>query len=134
MVWPPSASRHKLIASIFSYKNALTNDMRQMYGFLRLASRLANPFGHPSQVRTQVLLLQTCVDLRRLASPFGQGFIYFIYINLHCRRSLSFQARFAGEQKAAVGEREGLQNGDSGEGKGVKVTPLLPLPHRYIYT
>ena len=33
-------------------------------GFLRLASRLANPFGHPSQV----LFLQTCVDLRvRLA-------------------------------------------------------------------
>ena len=43
--------------------------MREIYGSLRLA----NPFGHPSQVRTQVLLLQTCVDLRRLASPFGQG-------------------------------------------------------------
>ena len=40
--------------------------------FLRLASRLANPFGHPSQVCMQVLVLQTCVDLRRLASPFGQ--------------------------------------------------------------
>ena len=49
--------------------------MRESYDFLRLASRLANPFGHPSQVRTQVLVLQTCVDLRRLASPFGQGFI-----------------------------------------------------------
>ena len=36
--------------------------MREIYGFLRLASRLANPFGHPSQVRTQVLVLQTCVD------------------------------------------------------------------------
>ena len=48
--------------------------MREIYGFLRFASRLANPFGHPSQVRTQVLVLQTCVDLRRLASPFGQGF------------------------------------------------------------
>ena len=47
--------------------------MREIYGFLRLASRLANPFGHPSQVRTQVLVLQTYVDLRRLASPFGQG-------------------------------------------------------------
>ena len=55
---------------ICCYKNALTNDMREIYGFLRLA----NPFGHPSQVRTQVLVLQTCVDLRRLASPFGQGF------------------------------------------------------------
>ena len=43
--------------------------MREIYGFLRLA----NPFGHPSQVRTQALVLQTCVDLRRLASPFGQG-------------------------------------------------------------
>ena len=30
-------------------------------------------FGHPSQVRTQVLVLQTCVDLRQLASPFDQG-------------------------------------------------------------
>ena len=38
--------------------------MREIHGFLRLA----NPFGHPSQVRTQVLVLQTCVDLRvRLA-------------------------------------------------------------------
>ena len=42
--------------------------MREIYGFLRLASRLANPFGHPSQVRMQVLVLQTCIDLRvRLA-------------------------------------------------------------------
>ena len=30
-------------------------------------------FGHPSQAHAQVLVLQTCVDLRRLASPFGQG-------------------------------------------------------------
>ena len=38
--------------------------MRKIYGFVRLV----NPFGHPSQVRTQVLVLQTCVDLRvRLA-------------------------------------------------------------------
>ena len=29
-----------------------------------------SPFGHPSQVRTQVLVLQTCVDLSRLASNF----------------------------------------------------------------
>ena len=47
--------------------------MRKIYGFFRLASRLANPFGHPSQVPMQVLVLQTCIDLRRLASPFGQG-------------------------------------------------------------
>ena len=43
--------------------------MREIYGFLRLV----NPFGHPSQVNKQVLVLQTCDDLRRLASPFGQG-------------------------------------------------------------
>ena len=48
--------------------------MREIYDFLRLASGLANTFGHPSQVRTQVLVLKTCVDLSRLASPFGQGF------------------------------------------------------------
>ena len=35
---------------------------------IELASRVANPFGHPSQVRMQVLVLKTCVDLRvRLA-------------------------------------------------------------------
>ena len=45
--------------------------LNRIYGFLRLASRLANPFCHPWQVRTQVLVLQACVDLRRLPSPFG---------------------------------------------------------------
>ena len=59
---------------ICCYKNALTNDIREIYGFLRLASRLANPFGHPSQVHTQVLLLQSCVDLRvRLASGLNHA-------------------------------------------------------------
>ena len=38
--------------------------MREIYGFLRLASRLADPLGHPSQVRTQELALTSCVDLR----------------------------------------------------------------------
>ena len=42
----------------------------RLYGLRELASRLANPFGHHSQVR---LVLQTCADLRWLASPFGQG-------------------------------------------------------------
>ena len=58
---------------ICCYNNALTNDMREIYGFLRLASRLANPFGHLSQVHMQVLVLQTCVDLRRRASLFWPG-------------------------------------------------------------
>ena len=35
--------------------------------------RLPNLFGHPSQVRAQVLVLQICVDLP-VESSFGQGF------------------------------------------------------------
>ena len=54
------------------YKNALTNDMHEMYGFLRAASWLVDPFGHSLQVCTQVLVLQTCIDLHRLVSLFGQ--------------------------------------------------------------
>ena len=41
--------------------------------FCDLRADFANLFGHLSQIRRQVLLLQTCVDLHRLASPFGQG-------------------------------------------------------------
>ena len=86
-VWTLNASGHKLIAS--------QQYMSGIYGFLRLAwtceptcesvwppfaslyassgfanlCRLVSPFGHPSQVCTQVLVLQTCVDLRiRLAT------------------------------------------------------------------
>ena len=44
------------------------------YDLRELASRLANPFGHPSQGRMQVLVCKlalTCIDLRvRLASGF----------------------------------------------------------------
>ena len=47
--------------------------MREICDLRELRSRLANPFGHPSQVRSQVLVLQTCVDFRRLASPLGEG-------------------------------------------------------------
>ena len=44
--------------------------MRKIYGFLRLASLLANPFGHPSQVSSArkfwfCKLTFTCVDLRK---------------------------------------------------------------------
>ena len=34
-----------MIASNLSYKNELTSGMREIYGFLRLASRLVSPFG-----------------------------------------------------------------------------------------
>ena len=43
-------TQRKSTQVICCYKNALTNYMREIYGFLRFASRLANPFGHPSQV------------------------------------------------------------------------------------
>ena len=51
IVWPPNASRHKLIASQLY--------MLGIYDFCdlcKLESRLANPFGRPSQVRRQVLV------------------------------------------------------------------------------
>ena len=39
-----------------------------------LASRLANPFGHPmSQVRRQVLVLQSCVDFRQYIWTYFLG-------------------------------------------------------------
>ena len=60
-VWPLKTSRHKLITSQLY--------MREIYDFVRVASQLANPFVHPSQVRTQVLVLQTCFDLRESVWP-----------------------------------------------------------------
>ena len=59
--------------------------MREIYGFLRLAS----PFGlHLSQVRTQICKLAlTCVDLRvRLAGAlnmkiFSRVFNSFLFVN-----------------------------------------------------
>ena len=71
--------------------------------------RLANPFGHPSQVRTQVLVLQTCVDLRRLASPFGQGFrdvkiyIFWLKRHLYARNTLRLRIHSQAE-KLSVAE------------------------------
>ena len=57
--------------------------MREIYGLLRLA----NPFGHPSQVRTQVVVLQTCVDLRvRLARALNnklRPIFCGLYINIY---------------------------------------------------
>ena len=46
-----------------------------------LASRLANPFVHPSLVNPQFLVLHTYFDLHGLASLFGQGQILFL--NFH---------------------------------------------------
>ena len=47
---------------ICCYKNTLTNDMREIYGFLWLASPLVNLFA-THRKSAQVLVLQTCVDL-----------------------------------------------------------------------
>ena len=49
----------------------------------KLASRPANPFGHPSQIRSQVLVLQICIDLHRLESPFCQGFTVLESTHVH---------------------------------------------------
>ena len=91
-VWPPNTSRHKLIASQLY--------IREVYDFLQLAwtceptcesvwppiaspyassgfanlHRLAGPFGHPSQVRTQVLVLQTIPKPKpKLSYILGSG-------------------------------------------------------------
>ena len=61
------ATQRKLIAS-WSQVICICVKVLTFCDLRELASRLTNPFGHPSQVRTQVLVLQTCVDLRvRLA-------------------------------------------------------------------
>ena len=52
--------------------------MLEIYSLLWLSwtcELTANPFGHPSQVHKQCLVLQTCTDLHQLASLFGQGFM-----------------------------------------------------------
>ena len=59
---------------ICCYKNASTNDMREIYGFLRLASWLTCESVWPPFASSYASsVLQVCVDLRPLASPFGQG-------------------------------------------------------------
>ena len=65
--------------------------MCEIYSFLQLA----NPFGHPSQVRTQVLVLQTCVDLHRLASPFVQGVRGFILKEYTVRLEAFMKIRYS---------------------------------------
>ena len=54
-----------------------------LYDLPELTSRLASPFDHPSQVRTEVLVLQTCIELRvRVASGFRLECIFKISNNL----------------------------------------------------
>ena len=69
-VRPPNTSRHKFSdhrLSVYVWIYITT-----FYNLHELPSRFANPFGHPSKVRTQVLVLQVNY-LRWLASTFGQG-------------------------------------------------------------
>ena len=75
---------------ICCYKNALTDEMHEIYGFLRLVSRLANLFGHPSQVRTQVLVWQTCIDLRVCLAKAKTKFPFICQIFI----TQNFQTRF----------------------------------------
>ena len=69
-VWPPNASRHKLIASQLYMRE--TDDFRDLRAALRAALRIRLAT-HRKSVR-KFWCLQTCVALQRLASPFGQGF------------------------------------------------------------
>ena len=57
--------------------NCICVKFKAFYNLRELASGLANLFGHPSQVHTQVLVLQTCIDLRvRLARALDREFSY----------------------------------------------------------
>ena len=75
------ATQHKLTQVDFK-----SSVMCQIYNFLQLASFLL--FGYPSQVHTQVLVLQTCVDLHQLVSPFGH--LAYVFILLSCSKSKHF--------------------------------------------
>ena len=72
VVFSPLATQSRSQVSYICVEFTTFCDLRDF------ASRLASPFGRPSQVRTQVLVLQICVDLNRLASPFGQGLIAIV--------------------------------------------------------
>ena len=48
--------------------------MREFMAFCDLRADLQICLATLHNVRTLVLVLQTCLDLRQLASPFGQGF------------------------------------------------------------
>ena len=67
-IWPPNASRHKLVAS-----QVYMRKFTAFFVLRELTSRLANAFAHPSQVRTQVLVLQTCIDLRSTCESVWPG-------------------------------------------------------------
>ena len=70
-VWPPNTSRLQVDwkLTVYAWKVITFCDFRE------LVIRLANPFGHPSQVRTQVLVLQTCVDWR---VSLARALIFFL--------------------------------------------------------
>ena len=73
--WPPNAIRRKStqVDRKLMQVNSIGVKFMTFCDLRELASRLANPFGHPSQVRTQDLVLQTCVDLHRLVNPSDQS-------------------------------------------------------------
>ena len=56
------------------------------------ANQLAHPFGHPSQVSMQVLVLQTCVDLRDHLDKALE--IIIIKKNVEPRRLFFFKCKF----------------------------------------
>ena len=77
----------------------LANEIQDMSTFkwfffdLRVLVRnLASPFGHPTQVSTQVQLAATCDYLRLLASPFGKSFtVYCSVVNDQLEIALNWE-------------------------------------------
>ena len=99
-VLPPNASRHTLIASHLY--------MSEICDLLELANRLAIPFGHPSQLRTQVLVLQTCVDsLCRHATPVSQDFTpYYLTFKTSTSDGNKMESRQNNQYKPGINQYE----------------------------
>ena len=66
-VWPPNPSERKLSdvhEPIISQWNTRLSALKCFFSYLRvLAKKLASPFGHPTQVSTQVQVASTCDHL-----------------------------------------------------------------------
>ena len=74
--------------------------VREIYGLLRLAY----PFGQPLQVHAQVLALQNCVALHRLASPFGQSSKLPVVYKRYCTYlwTSAVANRFSSDQRGSL--------------------------------
>ena len=91
--------------------------MRETYGFLRLAS-------HPSQVRTQVLVLQTCESVwPGLTQTDTNRHQTLSYVN-----SAISETRPQGPPREKLPTNDLSSGASHAEGPGDEVVPSLPLP------